>query len=103
MGALLLFVGGAVGAFCRGALSDTQATWSRRTLVDVLMGGVMGLLTFTPLVLGPLQAVFALKDAETMDPYQRAALAAAVSFVVNWATTLAGWKLGWFARHGDGP
>lgn len=41
---LALMLGGAVGSFLRAWITRAQETWSRKTLVDVLLGGAIGLL-----------------------------------------------------------
>lgn len=42
--ALMLAIGGALGAFCRAGLSQTQYTISTRTFIDCIIGIVTGIL-----------------------------------------------------------
>lgn len=94
--AVLLFIGGATGAFCRAALSETQETLSKRTLADTVIGGMMGVLLPVVSPLLPLPV----KVTAEWTAYQLMALSAVLAFIVNWATTLIGWKRGWFGPNG---
>jgi hypothetical protein len=95
---LLLFIGGATGAFCRAAFSQTQETLSRRTLADTIMGGFMGVLLPVISQILPLPV----KITGEWTAYQLMAMAGVIAFIANWATTLAGWKLGIF-HHDTKP
>jgi hypothetical protein len=48
---VMFFVAGLVGAACKACLSNDQATWSRKSIGDVVLGGVGGILlpTIVPL------------------------------------------------------
>lgn len=94
--ALLLFIGGAAGAFCRAACSVTQQTLSRRTIADVLIGGFIGVL----LPILPLERLVGFRIDATLTAYQLMALAGIIGFVGNWTTTLIGWRLGVWGKGG---
>lgn len=41
---LVFFVAGVVGAACKAFFSNDQATWSRKSIGDVILGGLTGIL-----------------------------------------------------------
>jgi hypothetical protein len=87
---MALLAGGVLGAFCRAMASATQQTFSRRTFIDVVIGGAMGIIT--PIL--KLDHVLPLKDAGAFTLLDHAAVACVVAFIANWATTLIGFRLG---------
>lgn len=65
----LFFVAGVIGSGCRAALTTSQGFWTRKSFVDLVIGGLTG-------ILYPLYPLIPLAG----NPYQQAAMVAVLSY-----------------------
>jgi hypothetical protein len=88
----MLFVCGALGAWGRAKMSDTQAVFSERTVIDMLMGGFGGVLL--PVITGlvPTLSSVLLGDFSKWTALQQSALAFFVGASGNYVWTVIGWR-----------
>jgi hypothetical protein len=89
--AAMLFIAGAIGAWGRAKVSDTQIVFSQRTIVDMLIGGFGGVLLpiFAPILNKAL-----LGDFGAWTAFQQAALAFFVGATGSYVWTVFGWRKG---------
>lgn len=87
----LLFLMGALGGLLRARASPTQKTLSRRTLVDLLMGGCGGILL--P-IFAPILNRVLFNDFQAWTPVQQSALAFFVGCFGSYVWTLIAWRTG---------
>lgn len=89
--ALMLFAGGALGGFCRAALSETQKTRSKRTFVDCMLGGVIGVLL--P-VFGPKIITIIDIDVNKLTSLHQSGIAFLIGYGGTAAVTSLLWRFG---------
>jgi hypothetical protein len=89
--ALMLFVAGAIGAWCRVVLSRTQNTWSQRTVVDVVVGGSWAALLPR---LAPLFSSTLIQKLDEWDAVQKSCLALLLGVNGSWLWTTFAWRIG---------
>ncbi|HME96772.1 MAG TPA: hypothetical protein VKN16_21430 [Methylomirabilota bacterium] len=87
----MLFVMGALGGLLRARVSVTQRTCSRRTLVDLLMGGCGGVLL--P-IFAPILNKVLFDDFQSWTAVQQSALAFFVGCGGSYVWTLVAWRTG---------
>ena len=97
-GALILWGGGALGGFARALNSQTQDTFSKRTLHDLLVGGFTG--TVLPILAQYLP--FLSLDLSKLTALDKAAIAFFVGLSGSLVFTSTGWKMGWIVPSSKG-
>jgi hypothetical protein len=90
-GALMLWLGGALGAFTRALLSVTQQTFSRRTLADILVGGATGVILPVSVSILP----FSNFDLSKFPFIAQSAIAYFIGASGSFIFTTAGWRFGY--------
>ena len=103
--ALILFVGGALGAFARAGYSPTQNVRSQRTGLDMLIGGAFGLLL--PAFATKLVPFIGL-DILSLTALQQGSVAFFTGLAGSSMWTSLGWRLGYIitpqqAATGEAP
>lgn len=104
--AAMFFLAGALGAWARAVISETEVVLSQRMVVDLLIGGAGGILLpiFSP-VLDRLLAI----EFATWTSLQQAVLAFLIGGGGSWLWTAIGWRTGLIvtpkqaANGGRGP
>lgn len=89
--ALMLFVSGALGAWARAVISGTQTAWSQRTVVDLLIGGGVGILL--PILAPVFNRVLGI-DYYSWTVLQQSVLSFLIGGGGNWLWTAIGWRTG---------
>jgi hypothetical protein len=87
----MLFLAGAIGALMRAASSPTQMTWSQRTFVDMVVGGIVGVML--PRFAPALDTALGIKF-DTWTSVQQAALALVLGGSGSYFWTVIGWRKG---------
>ena len=96
-GALMLWWGGALGGFARALISQTQRTFSHRTMYDMLVGGFSGLVL--PII---GQRILPLSlDLSKLTALDKAAIAFFVGLSGSLVFTATGWRMGWIRPSGQ--
>lgn len=84
---LFYFVAGGGSTFVRAWRSEKQHTFGVKSLVDVVYGGLSGMI-FPAFFPGPVAA---------LNVVAKAGAVGVLAFVTNWMYTAAAWKMGWLA------